>query len=134
MKKTYYSNYGEQVDKNINQLILFNNLGEVDEFWHEDLYELELDKLGIMDEEEYLEFLGIDELENYSDDDISEMETEAVHQMLESVYQIYMVSLPFGEYTEEHRRLGVFYNEELEHYFMPVYHYGTAWCMVGPTC
>ncbi|WP_273705104.1 hypothetical protein [Leuconostoc mesenteroides] len=48
-----------------------------------------------------------------------------------NVYQWYAVELMLNE-SEETERLGIFWDEDLEIYIMPVTHFGTNWIGVEP--
>lgn len=48
-----------------------------------------------------------------------------------NVYQWYAVELMLNE-SEETERLGIFWDEVLEIYIMPVTHFGTVWIGVNP--
>ena len=48
-----------------------------------------------------------------------------------NVYQWYAVEI-IGNEDEETERLGIFWDEELEIYILPVTHFGTGWTGVSP--
>lgn len=56
-----------------------------------------------------------------------------ISQALETgdVYQWYAVEI-IGNEDEETERLGIFWDDELELYIMPVTHFGTGWDGVNP--
>ena len=121
MKK--YSNYLEQVKDNVTDMVLFNNLTQVNEFWHEPLFEMLMNTIepeDVISDYDLPKDIELDSEEYY------EAEHEFVYDMLGSVYQFYMVKLN-GSYNEEHERLSIFYDEEVGAYILPVFHFGTAW-------
>ena len=123
-----YSNYAEQVDNNIEGLKLFNQLNEIDEFYYEELYDV---VQNTTTPEQVLESAGLP-LDTPTDtDEYCELEHEYIWESLESVYQLFKVDLKGGEYTQEHARLNVFYNDTVESYILPVFHFGTAWSYIG---
>lgn len=125
MKK--YTSYADQVKSNVTDMVLFNNLNKVNEFWHEPLYELLMNNL---DPEDVIDIMDLPEDTETDSDEYQEAESDYIFETLNSVYQFYMVELN-GSYNEEHERLCIFYDEEVEAYILPVFHYGTAWSYVG---
>jgi len=125
MKK--YSNYAEQVSDNVEELELFNEINEVDEFWHEPLFEL-IDQNT--SDETIIEWCDLPKDTPTDTDEFYQIRQEALFESLEGIYQTYKVKLK-GEYTTEHERLNVFYNDKVKSYIMPVFHFGTAWSYVG---
>lgn len=67
--------------------------------------------------------------ENFYDNDLQ----AGTLQTLETgdVYQWYAVEI-IGNEDEETERLGIFWDEELEIYIMPVTHFGTGWSAAYP--
>lgn len=125
MKK--YSNYAEQVNDNVESLKLFNEINEVDEFYWEPMSEaIDL----ITTDEEIIENCDLPKDTDITSEEFYELHTEYVMESLESVYQIYKVELK-GEFNEEHERLGIHWNDTVEAYIMPVFHFGTAWSYIG---
>lgn len=121
MKK--YTNYLEQVKDNVTDMVLFNNLTQINEFWHEPLYEMlmnTIDTENVIDDYDLPEDTELDSEEYY------EAESDYIFHTLNSVYQTYIVELN-GEYNEEHERLCIFYDNEVGAYILPVFHFGTAW-------
>ena len=127
MKKEYTS-YADQVKSNVTDMVLFNNLSQVNEFWHEPLYEL---LMNTMDPEDVIDIMDLPEGIDQCSEEYYEAESEYIYETIGSAYQLYMVELN-GSYNEEHERLCIFYDEEVEAYILPVFHYGTAWSYVGP--
>ena len=126
MKK--YTSYADQVKSNVTDMVLFNNLSQVNEFWHEPLYELLMNN---MDPEDVIDTMDLPEDIDQCSEEYYEAESEYIYETIGSAYQLYMVELS-GSYNEEHERLCIFYDEEVEAYILPVFHYGTAWSYVGP--
>ena len=122
-----YTSYAEQVNSNVTDMVLFNNLSQVNEFWHEPLYELLMNKL---DPEDVIDIMELPEDIDQSSEEYYEAESEYIYETIGSAYQLYMVELD-GSYNEEHERLCIFYDEEVGGYILPVFHYGTAWRYVG---
>ena len=125
MKK--YTSYADQVKSNVTDMVLFNNLSQVNEFWHEPLYELLMNNL---DPEDVIYNMDLPKDIDQCSEAYYEAESEYIYETLGSVYQLYMVELS-GSYNEEHERLCIFYDEEAEAYILPVFHFGTAWSYVG---
>lgn len=125
MKK--YSNYAEQVSDNVEELELFNEINEIDEFWHEPLLDLVWENTS---DETILEWCDLPKDTATDTDEFYQIRQEAIYQSLEGIYQTYKVTLK-GEYNEEHERLEIIWNDEVESYIMPVYHFGTAWRYIG---
>lgn len=126
MKK--YVNYAEQVFDNLENLELFNELNEIDEFYWQELFDVVQNTTTT---EEVLESAGLP-LDTPTDtEDFYQLENAYVLECLESVYQLFKVDLKGGEYTPEHERLNVFYNATVESYILPVFHFGTAWSYTG---
>ena len=125
MKK--YTSYADQVKSNVTDMVLFNNLNKVNEFWHEPLYELLMNNL---DPEDVIDTMDLPEDIDQCSEEYYEAESEYIYETIGSAYQLYMVELS-GSYNEEHERLCIFYDEEVEAYILPVFHYGTAWSYVG---
>lgn len=128
MEKVKYRNYSEQVSKNVSELELFD--GELpDGFW-EDLFDLCYDNL---DEDyikkEYEEQEGINTIK-YDNDEFLDFKYEYIYSSFEGIYQVFKVKLK-GSYNSEHERLEIVWNDELNCYLMPVYHFGTAWSYIG---
>lgn len=48
-----------------------------------------------------------------------------------NIYQWYAVEI-IGDEDDETKRLGIFWDENLEIYIMPVTHFGTGWTGVSP--
>ena len=127
MKK--YSNYAEQVDDNLEGLKLFNQLNEIDEFYWEALAEV---IQNTAKPEQVLESASLPLDTPIDTEDYYALETAYVLESLDSVYQLYLVDLKGGKYTQEHERLNVFYNDTVQSYILPVFHFGTAWSYVSP--
>lgn len=125
MKK--YTSYADQVKSNVTDMVLFNNLNQVNEFWHEPLYELLMNN---MDPEDVIDTMDLPEDIDQCSEEYYEAESEYIYETIGSAYQLYMVELN-GSYNEEHERLCIFYDEEVEAYILPVFHFGTAWSYVG---
>ena len=123
-----YTSYAEQVNSNVTDMVLFNNLSQVNEFWHEPLYELLMNNL---DPEDVIDTMYLPEDTETDSDEYQEAESDYIFETIGSAYQLYMVELN-GSYNEEHERLCIFYDEEVEAYILPVFHFGTAWRYVGP--
>lgn len=123
--KKQYSNFSEQVNDNIDGMELFD--GELEVFW-EKLFETIHSNIGIETVEEIKEYAEIDD-EN--SEEFFEAEHEYVMDMMQGVYQVYKVELKGGEYTSEHERLEIVWDDDNECWLMPVYCYGIAWSMVG---
>lgn len=125
MKK--YSSYLDQVKANVTDMVLFNNISQVNEFWHEPLYELLMNN---MDPEDVIEVYDLPKDIDQCSEEYREAESEYIYETIGSAYQIYIVELN-GEYNEEHEKLCIFYDNELGAYIMPVFHFGTAWNYIG---
>lgn len=124
----HYNNYAEQVADNLENLELFNELNQVDEFWHEELVEV---IYNTTTPEQVLESAELPKDTPTDTEDFYELENEYVWECLGGVYQLFKVELKGGEYTPEHERLNVFYNDEVKSYILPVFHFGTAWSYIG---
>lgn len=123
-----YANYAEQVSDNLAGLKLFNQLNEVDEFYYEEL----LDVVQLTtDYRDVLESAGLPLDTPTNTEEYLDLETEYVWESLGSVYQLFKVDLKGREYTPEHERLNVFYNDTVKSYILPVFHFGTAWSYIG---
>lgn len=123
-----YSNYAEQVFDNLENLELFNELNEIDEFYYEELFDVVQLTTDCRD---VLESAGLP-LDTPTDtEEYCELETRYVLESLGGVYQLFKVDLKGGKYTQEHERLNVFYNDAVESYILPVFHFGTAWNYIG---
>lgn len=66
---------------------------------------------------------------NYFDNDLQAGTLQSLEE--DYVYQWYAVEI-FGDENEETERLGIFWDEYLEIYIMPVTHFGTIWIGVEP--
>lgn len=66
---------------------------------------------------------------NYFDDDLQAGTLQSLEDG--NVYQWYAVEI-IGNEDEETERLGIFWDEVLEIYIMPVTHFGTGWTGVNP--
>ena len=126
MKK--YSNYLEQVKDNVTDMVLFNNLTQVSEFWHEPLYEM---LMNTIDTENIIDDYDLPKDTELDSEEYQEAESDYIFEMLNSVYQFYMVELN-GSYNEEHERLCIFYDNEVDAYILPVFHFGTSWDYISP--
>lgn len=124
----HYSNYAEQVSDNLEGLKLFNQLNEIDEFYYEELFDV---VQLTTDYRDVLESAGLPLDTPTNTEEYFDLETEYVWESLESVYQLFKVDLKGGEYTQEHKRLNVFYNDTVESYILPVFHFGTAWSYIS---
>ena len=122
-----YTSYADQVRSNVTDMVLFNNLSKVNEYWHEPLYELLLNNL---DPEDVIDDMDLPKDIDQCSEEYYEAESNYIFETIGSAYQLYMVELN-GSYNEEHERLCIFYDEEIEAYILPVFHYGTAWSYVG---
>ena len=122
-----YTSYADQVRSNVTDMVLFNNLSKVNEYWHEPLYELLLNNL---DPEDVIDDMDLPKDIDQCSEEYYEAESNYIFETIGSAYQLYMVELN-GSYNEEHERLCIFYDEEVEAYILPVFHYGTAWSYVG---
>lgn len=124
----HYNNYAEQVADNLENLEIFNELNEIDEFYYEELFDVvQLTTTP----EQVLDSAGLP-LDTPTDtEEYYELENEYVWESLGSVYQLFKVDLKGGEYTPEHERLNVFYNDTVESYILPVFHFGTAWSYIS---
>ena len=123
--KKQYKNFAEQVNDNVSSLELFD--GEL-EFWWEKLAETIYNNIDDEKVKEIKEYTGI---EDESSEEYFEAEHEYVWDMMQGVYQVYKVELKGGEYTSEHERLEIVWDEDSECWLLPVYCYGMAWSMVG---
>lgn len=128
-----YSNYSEQVKDNVIIKDLRNDLSEIDEVWFEQLYEA-ID-IGTSNERvlssvnEYV--VDVANIKEESEE-MYELRDEYIRDMFDGVYQMYEVELIGGKFTPEHERLCIFYNDELEAYILPVFHFGTSWDYISP--
>ena len=124
--KKQYKNFAEQVSDNVTNLELFGGKPS-DDWWH-DLLETIFSNLDDHDAENIKEWY---EVEDESSEEYYEAEIEYVYDMMQGVYQVYKVELKGGEYTSEHERLEITWDEDSECWLLPVYCYGMAWSMVG---
>lgn len=67
--------------------------------------------------------------ENYYNNDLQAGTLQSLEDG--NVYQWYAVEI-IGNEDEETERLGIFWDEVLEIYIMPVTHFGTGWTGVNP--
>lgn len=111
------TNYTEQVNNTVDQMILFNEIASVYPDYMEDMIIQHKDNLVIPD---------IDD--NLISDELLEALDEAF-AIDDNLYQIYMVTLK-GDYDEDAKKLGIFEHEG--QYFLPVTHFGTSWDYVQP--
>lgn len=123
--KKQYKNFSEQVNDNIDGMELFD--GELEVFW-EKLAETIYSNIDNETVEEIKEYTEIDD---ETSEEFYEAEHEYVWDMMQGVYQVYKVELKGGEYTSEHERLEIVWDDDNECWLMPVYCYGIAWSMVG---
>lgn len=122
-----YRNFKEQVTENLEIEELCNDLNEVDEFYWEALYQ---SIHNATTEKEVLESADLP-LDTPTDtEDFYQLQDGYVDDCMESVYQLFKVTLK-GDYNQEHERLMIFWNDEIESYVLPVLHFGTAWSYVG---
>ena len=126
MKK--YSSYLDQVTSNVSDMELINNLSEYNEFWYEPLFEL---LLNTIDPDQVIDDCELPEGTATDSEEYQEAEYEYIYEAIGSAYQLFKVEL-IGEYNREHERLNIFYDQEVEAYILPVYHFGTAWRIIGP--
>ena len=124
--KKQYKNFEEQVRDNVTNLELFD--GEYSDDWWYDLLELIFSNLNDRDVENIKEWY---EIEEEFSDEYYEAEVEYVHDKMEGIYLVYKVELKGGEYTSEHERLEITWDDENESWLMPVYCLGVPWSMVG---
>lgn len=124
--KKQYKNFEEQVRDNVTNLELFD--GEYSDDWWYDLLETIFSNLDDHDVENIKEWF---EIEDEYSDEYCEAEVEYVHDKMEGIYLVYKVELKGGEYTSEHERLEITWDDESESWLMPVYCLGVPWSMVG---
>jgi len=124
--KKQYKNFAEQVSDNVTNLELFGGKPS-DDWWH-DLLETIFSNLDDHDVENIKEWY---EIEDESSEEYYEAEIEYVYEQMEGIYQVYKVELNGGEYTSEHERLEITWDDDSECWLLPVYCYGMAWSMVG---
>ena len=111
------TNYTEQVNNTVDQMILFNEIASVYPDYMEDMIIQHNDNLVMPD---------------IDDDLISDELMEALDEAFafnDDFYQMFMVTLK-GGYDEEAKKLGIFYHEG--QYFLPVTHFGASWDYVQP--
>lgn len=123
--KKQYKNFAEQVNDNIDGMEMFD--GELDVFW-EKLFETIYNNIDNETVEEIKEYAEIDD---ETSEEYYEAEHKYVMDMMQGVYQVYKVELKGGEYTSEHERLEIVWDDDNECWLLPVYCYGMAWSMVG---
>lgn len=66
---------------------------------------------------------------NYLDNDLQVGTLQSLEE--DYVYQWYAVEI-IGDENEETERLGIFWDDELKIYILPVTHFGTGWAGVEP--
>ena len=123
--KKQYKNFAEQVNDNIASMEIFD--GELELFW-EKLAEVIYNNI---DDEKVEEIKEYAEIDDETSEEYYEAEHEYVWDMMQGVYQVYKVELKGGEYTSEHERLEIVWDDDSECWLLPVYCYGMAWSMVG---
>ena len=121
--KKQYSNFAEQVNDNVKDLELFNELLENNELWFEPLFELLLKNV---ESNKIINEYSLPKTTTVDDAEYQDALYEYINGVIDQVYQIYKVDIK-GSYNEEHKRLNIFFNNELDSYILPVYHYGTDW-------
>ena len=121
--KKQYSNFAEQVNNNVKDLELFNELPEHNELWFEPLFELLLKNI---EPNKIIHEYNLPETTTIDDEEYQDALYKYINEVIDQVYQIYKVDIK-GSYNEEHERLNIFFNNELDSYILPVYHYGTDW-------
>ena len=121
--KKQYKNFEEQVQDNVEELELFNELSEYNEFWFEPLFELLLKNT---DSNKVIKSYNLPKSTTTDDEEYQDALYKYINEEIDQVYQIYKVDIK-GSYNEEHERLNIFFDNELDSYILPVYHYGTDW-------
>ena len=121
--KKQYKNFAEQVNDNVKDLELFNELQENNELWFEPLFELLLKNT---ESNKVIHEYNLPETTTIDDEEYQDALYKYINEVIDQVYQIYKVDIK-GSYNEEHERLNIFFNNELDSYILPVYHYGTDW-------
>ena len=121
--KKQYSNFAQQVNDNVKDLELFNELPEHNELWFEPLFELLLKNT---ESNKVIHEYNLPETTTIDDEEYQGALYKYINEAIDQVYQIYKVDIK-GSYNEEHERLNIFFNNELDSYILPVYHYGTDW-------
>ena len=121
--KKQYSNFAQQVNDNVKDLELFNELPEHNELWFEPLFELLLKNT---ESNKVIHEYNLPESTTIDDEEYQGALYKYINEVIDQVYQIYKVDIK-GSYNEEHERLNIFFNNELDSYILPVYHYGTDW-------
>ena len=121
--KKQYKNFAEQVNDNVKDLELFNELPEHNELWFEPLFELLLKNT---ESNKVIHEYNLPETTTIDDEEYQGALYKYINEVIDQVYQIYKVDIK-GSYNEEHERLNIFFNNELDSYILPVYHYGTDW-------
>ena len=117
----------EQVDYSVNSLVLFNNISNANEFYYEDVVN-EWQRSGVFYNDIVNSYKADhDDLpENFEEtEEFWDYENEYYMYLLDSMYQTYIVDI--DSENEETERLGIWYDNELDAYFLPVFHFGTAW-------
>lgn len=123
------TNYSEQVNNTIDQMILFNEIATV---YPDYMYDMAEQHGNGYD----LPYFDTDNTEllkayNLTVDDNLESINDALDEFVQEndeFYQIYMVTLK-GGYDDEAKKLGIFEHEG--QYFLPVSHVGTSWDYVS---
>lgn len=111
-KKTI--SYRELADK-VGDLILFNNLPSVDDYWYDGLLlQPLLEKV-------------LDEKNNEIVDEDGEGEPITIHDLVSETYQTYHISQSGAEYLVNHTAELVSYSEKLDAWFWHITHFGTSW-------
>ena len=121
--KKQYKNFAQQVNDNVKDLELFNELPEHNELWFEPLFELLLKNT---ESNKVIHEYNLPENTTIDDEGYQGALYKYINEVIDQVYQIYKVDIK-GSYNEEHERLNIFFNNELDSYILPVYHYGTDW-------
>lgn len=121
--KKQYRNFEEQVQDNVEELELFNELSEYNELWFEPLFELLLKNT---EPNKIIHEYNLPETTTIDDEEYQDALYKYINEVIDQVYQIYKVDIK-GSYNEEHERLNIFFDNELDSYILPVYHYGTDW-------
>lgn len=121
--KKQYSNFAQQVNDNVKDLELFNELPEHNELWFEPLFELLLKNT---ESNKVIHAYNLPESTTTDDEEYQDALYKYINEVIDQVYQIYKVDIK-GSYNEEHERLNIFFDNELDSYVLPVYHYGTDW-------
>lgn len=133
-QKREYRNFLEQVNANVKDLILFNNAPSLDEELNHDVINKQYEHYSnksLKELSEYYLNYTVGELEKMEEDEFYELIHELASESLDFIYQWYLVTLYDENDTEEHERLNIVYSHELDQYFMPVFHFGTAWTHVS---